>query len=101
MSSFTWLLLAGGLSIGFCIGLLVGAFLHTYREASEADAIAPDLSMYDAEAQRRWPARQDEDDHPGDVERQGSMHVPRATAGHSARPYDERYAGMDEGRLLD
>lgn len=43
-----------------------------------------------------------EEDHPDDIERQGS-HLARPPNGlaYSGRSYEDRYAGMDERRIID
>lgn len=98
MNSMAWLMLALGAGIGAGVGFLIGA-LTPRRDDGPGPAAEPHGEIYYGDG--RWQPRHDEDDHPADIERQGSHLVPAPAAAVSKRSWDERYDGMDERRLLD
>ncbi len=103
MNSLTIVMTLMGLGLGLIIGFVLGhgsgrreAFKLTERRWRPVDS---EVYYGKDVAPSRW-ARDDEDDHPADIERQGSHLVPAPTAAVSKRSWDERYDGMDERRVL-
>lgn len=104
MNSLTIVMTVMGTGLGLCIGWLL-AYSRGRRDERVLTAQQwepPTSELLDEDYRRRW-ARDDEDDHPADIERQGSHLVPAPSGARfqSDRPYDERYDGLEARRILD
>lgn len=94
MNSIAWLMLALGIGIGACIGYALALLVRGGTREPEVDQYS-DYGAEDPTA-RRWH-RSDEDDHPGDIERQGSIDLARpGAAPYVGRDPAHRYDGMTD-----
>ncbi len=92
MTSHTIVMTLMGVGVGLTAGFILGHWQGRKTETILREQLwqAPKVTS------EVYFGRHDEDDHPGDIERQGAT---LAVAGQ--RGYDHRYDGMDDRRLLD
>jgi len=99
MNSLTIVLTLMGTGVGLTAGFILGHWQGRKTESvlRENRWQAPKVTS------EVYFGRDDEDDHPGDIERQGSHLVaaPNGVAHRSGRDFDHRYDGMDDQRVLD
>lgn len=99
MTSLTIVMTLMGIGVGLAADFILGHWQGRKTESvlREQHWQAPKVTS------EVYFGRDTEDDHPGDIERQGSHLVPAPSGAAylSGRDYDHRYDGMDDRRLLD
>ncbi len=97
MTSLTIVMTLMGIGVGMAAGFIFG-----HREGRKTESVLREQRWTEPRVTSEvYFGRDDEDDHPADIDRQGSHLVPAPVAAVSKRSWDARYDGMDDRRILD